>query len=70
MRIYNIILYTNVGPGFFLRVQNFEFQYFWRFQKTEYLLGYEDFFCGYFLGSSQNWTIKVQTGGFFGLLKF
>ena len=27
----------------FFRVQNFEFQYFWRFQKTEYLLGYEDF---------------------------
>ena len=48
----------------FFRVQNFEFQNFWGFQKTEYLLRYEDF-LDIFLGSSQNWTIKVQTGGYF-----
>ena len=30
-------------PGLFVRIQNFEFQYFWGFQKTEFLLGYEYF---------------------------
>ena len=48
----------------FFRVQNFGFQYFLGFQKIEYLLGYE-VFVDIFLGSSQNWTIKVQTGGYF-----
>ena len=44
--------------GLFLGVQNFEFQYFWGFQKNEYFfLGtYEDF-VDIFLGSSQIWTI-------------
>ena len=27
----------------FLGVPNFEFQYFWGFQKNEYFLGYEDY---------------------------
>ena len=50
--------------GLFLGVQNFEFQYFWGFQKTDYFGGYEDFVDILdvdvdvdFLGSSQNWTI-------------
>ena len=29
--------------GSFFGVQNFEFQYFWGFQKKKYFLGYEDF---------------------------
>ena len=58
----DIFIHTLVGA--FFRVQNFEFQYFWKFQKTEYLLGYADF-VEIFLRSSQNWTIKVQTGGYF-----
>ena len=29
--------------GVFWGVQNFEFQYFWGFQKTDYFGGYEDF---------------------------
>ena len=29
--------------GLFFWVQNFEFQYFWGFQKNRYFLGYEDF---------------------------
>ena len=29
--------------GSFLGVQNFEYHYFWGFQKNEYFLGYEDF---------------------------
>ena len=60
--------------GLFFRIQNFEFQYFWGFQKTEYFIGYEDIFWG----SSQNWIyiyrsfgcilgsflkVKVQNGG-------
>ena len=28
--------------GSFFGVQNFEFQYFWGFQKNEYFLGHED----------------------------
>ena len=36
--------------------QNFEYQYFGGFQKTEYFLGYEDF-MDILGGSSQNWTI-------------
>ena len=67
--------------GSFLGVQNFEFQYFLRF--SEILIFFWKWrFCGYFFGSSQNWTVfsmhfgsflkvKVQNGGyFFGLLKF
>ena len=38
--------------GLFFVVQNFEFPYFWVFQKTEYFLGYKDF-VAIFLGSSQ-----------------
>ena len=69
----------------FFKVQSFEFQYFWGFQKNEYFLGCEDFVDD-ILGSSQNWTmfrgqfyallgaflkVKVQNGGYFwGLLKF
>ena len=34
---------TYVGTGHFFGVQNFEFQYFWGFQKNKYFLGYEDF---------------------------
>ena len=30
-----------LGP--FFGVQNFEFQYFWGFQKNDYFWGYEDF---------------------------
>ena len=70
--------------GLFLGVQNFEFQYFWGFQKNENSFGYEDL-VDIFGGSSQNWAIfrvismhfrvflkvKVQNGGyFFALLKF
>ena len=40
----------------FLGVHNFEFQYFWGFQKTEYFGGYEDF-VDIILGLSQNWSI-------------
>ena len=29
--------------GSFFGVQNFEFQYFWGFQKNKYFFGYEDF---------------------------
>ena len=29
--------------GSFFWVKNFEFQYFWGFQKNEYFWGYEDF---------------------------
>ena len=29
--------------GSFFWVQNFEFHYFWGFQKNEYFVGYEDF---------------------------
>ena len=67
--------------GSFYWVQNFEFQYFFRFSEKWIFLGVWRF-CGYFLGSSQNWTIficilgsflkvKVQNEGyFFELLKF
>ena len=57
-------LVVTISMHFYERCQNFEFQYFWGFQKTEYLLGYKDF-VDIFLGSSQNWTIKVQTDGYF-----
>ena len=41
----------------FFGVQNFEFQYFFRFSKKMNIFGgYEDF-VDIFLGSSQNWTI-------------
>ena len=40
----------------FFGVQNFEFQYFWGFQKNKYFLGYEDF-VDIFWGSSLIWTI-------------
>ena len=33
--------YTYAGWGYFLGT-NFEFQYFWGFQKNEYFFGYED----------------------------
>ena len=49
-----IFLYTR-RLGSFFWVQNFEFQYFWGFQKNEYFLGYEDL-VDILLGSSQNWT--------------
>ena len=29
--------------GSFFFVRNFEFQYFWGYQKNKYFLGYEDF---------------------------
>ena len=48
--------HTYVGSGHFLGVKNFEFQYFWGFQKNEYFFGYEDF-VDIFLGLPQNWTI-------------
>ena len=55
-----------LGPFFW--VQNSEFQYFLGFQKNEYFLGVLRF-CGYFLGSSQNWAslkvISMQLRGFF-----
>ena len=35
--------HTYVGSGHFLRVQNFEFQYFLGFSDSEYFLGYGDF---------------------------
>ena len=36
-------IYTYVGLGHFLGVQNFKFQYFGGFsEKSEYFLGYED----------------------------
>ena len=45
--------------GLFFGVQNFEFQYFLGFQKTEFFWGYEDFGDIFFGGgrSSQSWTI-------------
>ena len=63
--------------GLFLGVQNFEFQYFWRFQKKKNFWGMKIlwiFFGGHhkiglqcILGS----FLKVQNGGIFGgLLKF
>ena len=42
-----------LGP--FFGVQNSEFHHFLGFQKNEYFLGVLRF-CGYFLGSSQNWA--------------
>ena len=57
--------HTYVGPGFFGRIQNFEFQYFW---------GYEDFvdnFWGhhkiglYIEVISMHLRVKVQNGGYF-----
>ena len=56
-------VHTYIGSGYFLGVQNFEFQYFWVFQKTEYFCGYEDF-VDIFGGSSQNWTILYILGSF------
>ena len=50
--LYSGIFIHTLAQAFF-RVQNFEFQYVWGFQKTEYLLGYEDF-VDIFLGSSQS----------------
>ena len=47
--------HTYVCSGHFW-VQNFEFQYFWGFQKNEYFLGCVDL-VDIFWGSSQNWTI-------------
>ena len=42
--------------GSFFWIQNFEFQYFFGvFRKINIFLVW--IFCGYFLGSSQNWTI-------------
>ena len=35
--------------GLFFGVQNFEIQYFWGFQKSEYFLGYEDFVAIFFV---------------------
>ena len=55
-----------LGPFFW--VQNSEFQYFLGFQKNEYFWGVFRF-CGYFFGSSQNWTslrvISMQFRVFF-----
>ena len=45
---------TYVGSFFWFKILNFNI--FWGFQKSEYILGYEDF-VDMFLGSSQNWTI-------------
>ena len=41
---YSDIFFTYVGSCHFWGVQNFEFQYFWGFQKNEYFGGggYED----------------------------
>ena len=39
-------------PGLFFRIQNFQFQYFGGFQKTEYFGGMK-----FFWESSPNWTI-------------
>ena len=66
----------------FRGVYNFEFQYFLCFQKSEYLLGYEDFVdiflghhkTGLFGGGSFLYIlwyflkVKVQNGNIFGVL--
>ena len=41
---YDIFIHVYVGSGHFFwgGGQNFEFQYFWGFQKNKYFLGYED----------------------------
>ena len=53
--------------GLFLGVQNFEFQYFWGFQKNKIFLGHEDFLDIYWV-SSQNWTIfRGHFYAFYGL---
>ena len=53
--------------GSFFGVQNFEFQYFWGFQKNKIFLGHEDF-LDIFGGSSQNWTIfRGHFCAFYGL---
>ena len=69
--------------GSFFVVQNFEFQYFWGFQKNKYFLGYEDFVdifwghhkIGLYLGViSMHFRVflkvKVQNRGYFLFLKF
>ena len=62
-----LIFHTYVGSGHFWWVQNFEFQYFWAFQKNKYVLGYEDF-VDIFLRLLQNWTIfRGHFYAFYGL---
>ena len=62
--------------GLIFGVQNFEFQYFWGFQKNEYFLGVRMkilwiFFLGHhkfglYLGViSMHFRVKVKKGGFF-----
>ena len=46
--IFSYIQVRRLGP--FSGVQNFEFQYFWRFQKNEYFWGMKIlciFYCGH-----------------------
>ena len=48
--------HSNIFIRLFFGAQNFEFQYFWGFQKNEYFLGYEE--CvDIFWGSSQSLTV-------------
>ena len=42
--------------GSFFGFQNCEFQFFFFIRNINIFWGYKGF-CGYFLGSSQNWTI-------------
>ena len=44
--------------GTFFCVQNFEFQYFWGFQKNKYFLGYEDF-VDIFLGGHNKIGLRL-----------
>ena len=55
--------HTYFGRGFFLGFKILNFNIFGCFRKLN-IFWYEDF-VDIFLGSSQNWTIKVQTGGYF-----
>ena len=67
---YSDIFIHTLARAFF-RVQNFEFQYFWGFQKTEYLLVWR--FCGYFLDHHKIGLSRYRLEDIFwvvGLLKF
>ena len=48
-------LYFHAGSRHFLGFKILNFNIFWGFKKNEYFWVLR--FCGYFLGSSQYWTI-------------
>ena len=51
------LIFSYVGLGHFLGVQNFEIQYFWGGFRKMNSFGGIKILCIYFFGSPQNWTI-------------